>query len=342
MRKNKFSGCLFLSVAIAFNCTSAQAQSGTGGSAAVAASPISPPSVKSTKEEQLEQTREPEQQQQTQPGPSTTSSSNKFILSASANEVAIDLNILPSVKDMQEAQNKFGRDSNEALHLRQNLLENLITASFEVRSVMSRIDDNISRTNELRSVMEEKRQRRVQYADVANFLQSGATEVISSSMVFNGGRAGAPLVVPAAVLAVLGGVLEIGISSYSVHLEKGDHRSSPPDPNMLAPIFGFDTPDTRLPHGVELFMDDPHPQSHTGETRREHLIHQWVRLGRISPVTSRSGKQQVSLLAGVRPLEKQLTIDLLQDRALMLSDLRAAVGQMDREMFEIMRWVREL
>ncbi|MGH9553716.1 MAG: hypothetical protein ACRD3W_30330, partial [Terriglobales bacterium] len=95
-----------------------------------------------------------------------------------------------------------------------------------------------------------------------------------------------------------------------------------------------------FPEGVWEYLNDPYPGSKTGETRKDHLINQWIRLGRIYPPNTNAGRQQAALLTGAVPMRRQISIDLLQDRTLMLSDLRAAISQMDREMLEIMRWVQ--
>jgi hypothetical protein len=262
-------------------------------------------------------------------------------LSAPAQEVAKDLDVAPSVERLLETERKSGKDSLDTLRLREQLVEDLVEASFEIRSALSRIDDDVSRSNELREVMEDRRESRVSKSNVANFINTGTADILSTSMT-NFPR-GTAFNNPAGVIGVVGGVLNIGISTYTLRLNQGEHLSHPIEPNMLSQVFGYKGPECQFPTGVWNYLNDPYPGTDSAtETRRLHLIRVWVKLARISPPSTEAGKKRIGLLTGLVPLNKQLTIDLLEDRSLMLSDLHAAVSQMDTEMLEIMRWIKAL
>jgi len=262
-------------------------------------------------------------------------------LSPAANEVAKDLDLLPDVQELLDAENTSGKDSLEALRVREKLVESVLTGSLEIRSAISRIDAEISSTNELRDVMSDKRESRTQTSDVVNFMSAGTTTIINNALTeFATGRG---LQTGGGAVGVVGGALQIGISTISLRLNKGEHRSAPIKPNMLAPLFGYAGPEAKFNEGVWSYLNDIYPQAvNSGETRRRHLVNQWMRIGRIAPLNTKQGQQQVAVLIGLVPQRKAITIDLLEDRALMLSDLRAAISQMDIEMLEIMRWVKTL
>jgi hypothetical protein len=265
-------------------------------------------------------------------------------LSSSGQEVAHDLGIFVDVENLLQAEKRSGKDSIEVLRLRQDLLETIIMSSFEIRSAISRIDDEISHSNEIRDLMDDKREKKVQQADVLTFVNSGAAAILSSAFSnFTRSDTSAGLNHTAGAIGVIGGALEIGISTVSLKLNKGEHRSAPAHPNMLAPLFGYKGPDARFPQGVWEYLRDPKPGAiDSKETRQSHLLRSWVHLGRIYSSSSKQGQHQIGLVAGLIPQNKELTVDLLEDRGLMLSDLRAAIAQMDVEMLEILRWMKTL
>jgi hypothetical protein len=266
-------------------------------------------------------------------------------LSASAQEVAHDLGIFDAVEEMLSAERTNGQESVAVISHRQRLLETILTASFEIRSAISRIDDEISHANEIRDIMEDRREKKVQQANILAFVNSGTAAMLSTAFTNfpkgNVARSGGPLSDAAGVIGVAGGALEIGISTLSLKLAKGERSSGPAYPNMLAPLFGYKGSDARFPEGVWDYLTGPYPHSIAPkETRRSHLLSSWVHLGRLYSAKTKIGEHQIGLVTGLAPQNKEVTIDLLEDRALMLSDLRAAISQMDVEMLEILRWVK--
>jgi len=260
-------------------------------------------------------------------------------LAEAAYEVASDLGILPALEQLEAAEKAESRETLHIIRLKQDTLEVILTASFEIRSALSRIERELAQTNELLSNMQERRERSVQKSEIANFMQSGTTEVLSTALADFTGRSG-PLSIAGAILGAIGGSGEIGISSYSLKLNQGPKRSRPASPNMLSQLFGYTTESTRFPPGVWSYLNDVNPNTPGPGTRRANLIKEWVRLRRIHSPDTPEGKREIALLTGQIPQTRTVTLDLLQDRALMLSDLEAAVSQMDQEMLEIMRWLK--
>jgi len=258
-------------------------------------------------------------------------------------EVAKDLNLIASVQELLDAEKTEGKDSLQALRVREKLVESVLMASLEIRSATSRIDAEISSTNEVRDVMADARERRTQYSDIVNFMSAGSTTIVNNALTEFTTNPSTGGVVGGGIVGVLGGALQIGISTITLKMNKGEHRSSGIRPNMLAPVFGYSGPEAQFNEGVWSFLNDPEPTSTSPtETRRHHLVNQWMHIGRIAPLSSAKGKRQVGLLTGLIPQDRTITIDLLEDRALMLSDLRATISQMDIQMLEIMRWVKTL
>lgn len=265
-------------------------------------------------------------------------------LSPSAQEVAKDIGIFPKVDALLEAEHNFGKNNVDVLRLRSELLEIMVEASFEVRATNTRIDDEISSANELRSVMEERREKKVAKTDVVNFMNSGTVDILTSAFtsLSKSGGGGSSLTPAGGTIGIVGGALQIGTSTLAAKLNKGAHLSSPAKPNMLAPLFGYDGPDARFPPGVWTYLNDPVPNSNNTESRKNRLVRSWVHVGRLYDPNTRAGKHHIGIASGMLPQNHEITIDLLQDRALMLSDLRATVSKIDIEMLEIIRWLRRL
>jgi hypothetical protein len=262
-------------------------------------------------------------------------------LSPSAQEVAKDLGILPSVEKLLQSEAQSGKETLETLRLRQQLTEDIVEASFEIRSALSRIDSEVATANEERDLLEDKRQKRVEKSNVINFMNSGATDILATSMTNFPHSNG--FGVPAGIIGVVGGSLQIGISTYTLRLNQGDHLSRPAHANSLAPVFGYTGSECQFPTGVWNYLNDPEPGIvNAGETRRTHLVKQWRKLHKFDDPSSKQGVLQIGLITGTIPEHKTLTIDVLDDRALMFADLRAAISQMDTDMLEIMRWVKSL
>jgi hypothetical protein len=289
----------------------------------------------------------PEQQSNSAPPVSITATAAKndpkTRLSAAAQEVARDLGILPAEQILVDTEEKFGANSVESLRVRQILLETVITASFEIRAAISRIDGEISRTNEIRNIMDERRSRRAQVADIVNFMNAGTGTILSAALTDFTKAQTTSLLHAGGAIGAVSGALEIAISTFTLRLNKGEHRTEGSQPNMLAPIFGYQGSDARFPPGVWEYLVDPYPgASSESETRQRHLIRTWLKLGRVYSPTTKEGKRQIGLVTGLDAQPRESTIDLLDDRSLMLSDLRAMVSQMDTEMLEIIQWITSI
>ena len=260
----------------------------------------------------------------------------KFRLSLAAQEVAKDLGIFTGAEELLDVEKQKGADSIDVMRVRQRLLETILIASFEIRSAESRIDDEITRANELRNVLEDRREKKIERNDVLNFVNGGTTSILTNAFAdfpLGGGNVSPGLLHAAGAIGVLGGALEIGISTINLRLNRGDHLSAPAHPNLLAPVFGYQGDDARLPEGVWEYLTATRGGSlDKQDTRRNHLLQSWLHLGRLYSPSTTAGKHQIGLVTGMIDQYKEVTIDLLEDRALMLSDLRAAISQMDVEM----------
>src|SRR5262249_39612941 len=110
-------------------------------------------------------------------------------LSPGAAEVARELGLMTTLEKFyslpENERGGGGRPmSPEALALREQILETLLSASLEVDGVTSEIDDEIAKSDELRSILESKRDHAVNVNNVINFISGGLLNAAGSILQY--------------------------------------------------------------------------------------------------------------------------------------------------------------
>jgi hypothetical protein len=271
-------------------------------------------------------------------------------LSPAAKEVSKDIGVSSYIAEILDMREKFAtpsakRHDPQFLYVKQEMTEILLTTFLETRDLVADIDDEMSRSEELRNLLASRRDKAIRLNNITNFVSGGALAMVASGIQVGGGNA---ISNAGNVMEVGAGALATGISSYALKQSSGEKRSSGASPNLLAKLFDLpvtkdkDIPDKEIPSSIWKYLNDPVPGGKDGLTRRDFLIQRWVQLGRIPPPKSKAGQRRVALIAGAVPQVHQVTIELLEDRAAMLNDMRAAVGEMSRELLEIMKLMRKM
>ncbi|HEY9678303.1 MAG TPA: hypothetical protein V6C76_09860 [Drouetiella sp.] len=265
-------------------------------------------------------------------------------LSPAATEVSKDIgvaNYITALRALHAAQpdDKAIRRDIEYLYSKQQMTEILLTTFLETRDVTADVDDEMTRSLELKGLLEARRDRAIRLNNITNFTSGGALAMIGSGIQIGGrlstGNAGN-------VMEIGAGALSTAISTYALKQSSGEKRSSGANPNMLAKMFDLPGGEKReMPLPVWNFLNEPIPNGN-GYSRRDLLIERWVQIGRIPPPKSKAGQRRIALLSGTVPQTHEVTIDLLDDRAAMLNDTRAVIGEMSRQLLEIMQLMRKL
>lgn len=264
-------------------------------------------------------------------------------MSLGAQEVARDLDIVEFLGEYEHFQALALSDPSvlrkpDCIALKQQLLESLVRAIVEIQVVEGDLDEDITRFNELRSFLEERRERAVRKNNITNFLTNGATQIISSAFQIS------PKLAPNVAgntVGVVGGTAVTGLSAYAVKQAQGDRRSLSAHPNMLAVVFEIDGQErVNCPLFVADFLNDTPPGSFSNDSRRQILIKRWVQVRRIDdPAFNGDSARRIKLLAGTVPQVGTVNIDLLDDRTAMLADVRATVVQASKYLLEIMNLI---
>jgi len=264
-------------------------------------------------------------------------SSQKMKLSPGASEVARLIGVAPLLEQFErlpkpEQAGVGGAMSPEALALRQRITEGVLGASLEVDGVFAELDSEIAQTNEIRTFLESRRDHAIGINALSNIVSGGGLGIVGSALQIGestnklGNAVGVAAGSVATVLSVLG-----------LRQQHGGHHTLGIAPNMLAKIFDRQPEfHSDYPDEVWTYLNATPPNGSGTETRRAHLIKRWTELGRIDPIETPRGRQKVQFLTSSVSARRALTIDLLADRAAMLSDVRATVSLMKRDLSKLM------
>jgi hypothetical protein len=229
-----------------------------------------------------------------------------------------------------------GRVSLEELTLRQEITEAVLSTSLEVDGVIAEIESEIARISEIRASLEVRRDHAIGINALSNIVTGGALGIVGSALQFRESTN----TVGNAVGVAAGSVTTV-LSALGLRQQHGSHRALGTAPNMLARI--FDRPaefHSDYPGEVWTYLNSVAPSEPGTETRRAKLIKEWVELGRIDRPDTEKGRSKVELLTSPISAQRALTIDVLADRATMLSDVRARVALMKRDLSKLMGWLR--
>lgn len=258
---------------------------------------------------------------------------NHMGLTAEATEIAEALNITSLVTELQRLKQVTNNDANnvQLLSKRVQVLERLFMAQMEMQRVMAEIDSEVTRANEQRAVLEARRDKAITLNSVANMFAGGGLGAFGNSLQFMSNE------IPGEVCELVSGVAAAGLSAYAIKQQGGSRSTLSKAPNMLAQLFGIDaSAHTTYPPMVWRYLNSI-PPNHTESklTRKDLLIRKWERYERIDRRGPHS-QHKIQLLTGTVPQQRAVTIDLLDDRAAMLADLRAEVSSMSHGLLELM------
>jgi hypothetical protein len=252
-------------------------------------------------------------------------------------QFAQEMHVLVLIENEREAEKRLAVQRTidnlvEVINLRQRLDYRLTVISFEIETVLSEIDKEDTRADELKYLLENRRDRAMKLNALANLVGGGGLGVIGSSLGIGNNTIGN-------IVQTTGSSVEAGLAGASIRAQRDTgttlhHHSA--HQNMLAMIFGF-TPneENTFPESVWNYLNESESPG-SNRTRKEALIRTWVELGRIPPLSQPAGKREVALIAGNVKETHDLTISILADRSAMLSDLRAEVAKMNKSLLRLM------
>ncbi|WP_263350082.1 hypothetical protein [Acidicapsa acidisoli] len=221
------------------------------------------------------------------------------------------------------------QDRWQILWMHQCIYEKIMMASLQVDATIAQIDNEISRANELRGYLSDRRDRLVSRANLFSSIVGGAVGATSSGL-----QASSTLNRTGAFIGIGAGSFSAGLALVGIRAQPGKSSAFDFPSNMLAPL--FDRPalqNSQYQETIWTFLNEAPPKSITGLTRREELLRSWVQVRRIDSLSSTDKIDHVTS----QPSEGlKLSIDDLEDRAAMLQDVRARVSYLKRDLGELM------
>lgn len=217
------------------------------------------------------------------------------------------------------------------LNIRQTMMEDLLTQSFEIRGVLAELDQEMAEADDLRAYLERRRDKSIRLNTIANFISGGVTGIVSGSLDWANINRLAPIIIDTGE-----GVVQTAIASYALKQQNGEKKLMEGVPNKLAKVLGL-TPASDYPENVWKFLNTPAPNH--DKTRKDVLVEHWAKSGMIERAKMRGRKDHLNHLAG-NAQKIIISIDLLDARSAMLSDLKACISEMDVYLSELLQILR--
>jgi len=272
-------------------------------------------------------------------------------LSEEATQLATAMGIMPKIARIQQMRGaattgaavpggsdgkitgyaSVNAESPEYMALKQDVLESLVMAGFEVRTVAGRIDHELANAGEVLAYLAERRDRAVRLNTYADFISGGITGIISGGLKL--ADAGG---ITADLLDTIEGGLQTSLASWAFQQQRGEAKREKGIPSILAHLFatkGEAAPD--YPPAVWAYLSSPLPASKTNQCRLDLLVNRWRSLGYCFTHKGHRRNDQRMQHVAEQAQKLRVTIDVLEDRVAMLNDLRATVVQMDSDLLEL-------
>ena len=261
-------------------------------------------------------------------------------LSPGATEMARQLGLMSQIERLYrlpESERGSGTVmSLEALSLRQDITEAVIACSLEVDGVVAEIDGELSQVVAIRDQLESRRDHALTLNTIANVVASGFGGIVGTALQFNNNTANL-----GNGIGVIGAGVSTVLSLIGLRQQRGGKGSLGVAPNLLAKLFDK-KPEFHSDYPTEVwtYLNAVAPTDTRKETRRALLIKRWTDLGHIDSSGTPKAQRKIELLTSSISQQNQLTIDLLNDRAAMLNDVRAVVSLMKRDLSKLVLALR--
>lgn len=142
------------------------------------------------------------------------------------------------------------------------------------------------------------------------------------------------------VVELAAGGLVVLLSGLALYQQSGvgNRRYIQPKPNMLARVLKCQhDPNSDFPEIVWRFLNSPTTDPQNGnKTRIDLLIQKWQRYKFIGSMNDSRSQPRLAALCNTHP-SGRVNLSLLQDRIDLLSDLKAAIFQMDRALLDLLQ-----
>jgi hypothetical protein len=244
--------------------------------------------------------------------------------------VESDIEKLYSLASAREAGAAAGPSLEELMH-RQHIIEAVEAASLDIDSVAAEINYERDQTVELRSLLLYKRDRAIGSTNLAVLAAGTGLGIVSGLLQFSNTTSSA-----GNMIGFAGGGLSTLFSLRSYRQVHGGKRPAWVLPNMLAAFLGQpEEGHSHYPSNIWVYLNSV-PSGATS-SRKEQLLRGWAAAGRIGSPDSSQSKRRIALLTSTNAADKELSIELLNERAAMLADVADQVSLMKHDLADLLR-----
>lgn len=246
-------------------------------------------------------------------------------LTPSALVLAQQLGIAENIRRVDELRSS--PNNIELLQQKQAIMQAVMVGMLEVRAATAQISNDMFEAGQIRTVLENRRDRGLKVNSIANFVSGGVSELgggsfqlVPNMKLDNAGN----------IVEMVGGAMQMGLSTYALKQQGGQKKRTPVRANMLAPIFDQSTNgESKYPRVVWKFLN---AQNASGESLRQTLVKQWLESGKLA------GRETayIAALTGNGGTRYPVNIDILESRQIMLSDVGAIISRIDRLLLELL------
>ena len=221
----------------------------------------------------------------------------------------------------------------EELLLRQQITDAVVAASLNIDSVVAEIDYEREQTVELRGLWRYKRDRGMHSTNVAVLAAGTGLGIASGILKSSDTTSGA-----GTAIGIAAGGISALFSLRSFRQVHGGRRPAWVLPNMLAAFVGQPEEHSHYPDDIWAYLNSV--PSGAVCSRKDQMLAGWVAAGRIGPSDSPQWKRRTALLTSTNAADKDLKIEVLNERAAMLADVADQISLMKHDLADLLRELR--
>lgn len=273
-------------------------------------------------------------------------------VSPNTRQLADDLGLTPLFARANKLKSRLAKQERElaldTLVARQELSETqvkinqiIMEASLDVDFVLAEISAEHTLYSDILAAYQENRDKVVARYNSQSYYANGILWAIGEAYdipTYKYPR----LSIPSGTISILAGVVPSALSLYAMRKFNGRKADSEVAPNMLAKIFDYPTtPEIEYPESVWKFLTSVPADANSDKTRRDQLIDRWISDKNIPTFTDRKSRKQLDVVTASVSQRKGLSIDTLNVRQVMLTQLGAEVMKMKRLLLELAMVARD-
>lgn len=230
----------------------------------------------------------------------------------------------------------------QSLALKQDLLDETLSARLLVQKVSLEIDFTVAEIeaerqvyNELLTTFKNDRDKALARTNAFAFISNGILWAVCEALVIPTYKH-AIYNIPAGIVGIPAGVVPSIASMYTFKQINGKKKTSEVEPNMLAKIFNYPTnPEIEYPNSVWTYLNQVPADGSGTKKRLEVMIDRWIADSNMPAFNDRDSKKQLDVITGSVAQRKALTISTLTARSVMLDQLLSEVNKMKRMLLEL-------